>query len=109
MRQPPDCVAFVAKTHWAVGAVMLVSIGVLHWITRDLPRIEVATRGYQVTGGLSLLYLVTGTLAWLGWPLGQSLSRVCALLYLPRPSFGFRIWDIMNSAEFRAHFRKPQN
>ena len=58
MRRPPDTVAFVAKTHWAVGGVMLASIGVLHWITRDLPRIEVATRGYQVTGSLALLYLV---------------------------------------------------
>ena len=109
MRQPPDGVAFVAKTHWAVGVAMLASIGVLHWITRDLPRIEVATRGYQVTGCLALLYLVTGTLVWFGGPLGPSLSRVCALLYLPRPSFGFRIWDLMNSAEFRAHFARGRS
>lgn len=105
MRRPPDCVAFVAKTHWAVGAVMIGSIAVLHAITRDLPAIEIAARGYQATGGLAVLYLVTGTLVWFGAPLGQTLSRICALLYLPRPSFGFRIWDIMNSAEFRAHFQ----
>ncbi len=108
MRRPPDCVAFVAKTHWAVGAVMLLSIGVLHWITRDLPGIEVAARGYQVTSGLAALYLITGVLVWFGGPLGPSLSRVCALLYLPRPSFGFRIWDLMNSAEFRAHFTRSK-
>lgn len=104
MRRPPACVAFVARTHWAVGATIAVSIVILHLLTRDLPRIEVALRGYQVTCGLAGLYLITGALVWYGAPLGQSLSRVCALLYLPRPSFGFRIWDIMNSPEFRAHF-----
>lgn len=104
MRRPPDCVAFVARTHWAVGATITASIVVLHLLTRDLPVVEVAARGYQVTCGLAGLYLFTGTLVWLGAPLAQSLSRVCALLYLPRPSFGFRIWDIMNSPEFRAHF-----
>jgi hypothetical protein len=85
---------------------MAASIALLHWLTRDLPRVEVGARAYQVTGGLAALYLVTGALVWLGAPLGQSLSRVCSLLYLPRPSFGFRIWDIMNSAEFRAHFQR---
>ncbi len=85
---------------------MAASIALLHWLTRDLPRIEVGVRAYQVTGGLAALYVLTGALVWCGAPLGQSFSRICALLYLPRPSFGFRIWDIMNSAEFRAHFQR---
>ncbi len=107
MRRPPDCVVFVARTHWAVGAVMLGSIALLHLVFRDLPRIEVGARGYQVTSALAAVYLLAGTLVWFGAPLAQTLSRICALLYLPRPSFGFRIWDIMNSAEFRAHFARP--
>lgn len=88
---------------------MAASIALLHWLTRDLPRIEIGLRGYQVTGGLAALYVLTGALVWFGAPLGQTCSRLCALLYLPRPSFGFRIWDIMNSAEFRAHFQQSQN
>lgn len=103
---PPACVAFVARTHWVVGGVITVSIGLLHWLMRDLPRVEVGVRAYQVTGGLAALYLITGALVWFGAPLGPSFSRVCSLLYLPRPRFGFRIWEIMNSAEFRAHFQR---
>jgi hypothetical protein len=109
MRPPPACVAFVARTHWAVGGIIIASIALLHWLTHDLPRVEVGVRAYQVTGSLAALYLITGTLVWFGAPLGPSLSRVCSLLYLPRPRFGFRIWDIMNSAEFRAHFQQSRN
>lgn len=104
MRSPPKPVAMVAMTHWVVGIVIVVSIGILHLITRNLPSIEFGRKTYLITGCLALLYLLAGTLVWFGAPLGRLLSRVCALLYLPRPQFGGRLWDVMNSAEYQAHF-----
>jgi hypothetical protein len=106
MTPPPKSVAFVARTHWVVGAVIAASIVVLHLLTRDLRAIEFGRRAYTLTAGLAFLYLLAGTLVWFGAPFGPLLSRVCALLYLPRPSFGGLVWETMNSPEFRAHFRR---
>jgi hypothetical protein len=104
MRRPPQCVAFVARVHWTVGAIVVVSTALVHWATHDLPRIEFGPRTFFTAGGLAAAYLLAGTLVWFGAPFGPLLSRVCALLYLPRPRFGLMIWDTMNSPEFRAHF-----
>ena len=110
MRQPPKTIRFVAKTHWVVGVIIFISIAVLHLLTRNLPRIEFQPRTYFITGTLGGLYLLAGTLVWLGWPFGRVLSRICALLYLPRPQFGGRVWDTMNSPEYQAHFQRgPQS
>lgn len=106
MRRPPDCVVFVASTHAVVGAVIVAATLLLYWLTRGLPRIEFGARTYAYAGGLAGLYFLAAALVWFGAPFGPLLSRVCSLIYLPRPNFGFRIWDTMNSAEFRAHFRR---
>lgn len=105
MRPPPRSVAFVAQTHWFVGITIVASIALLHVLTRNLPGVEFQPRTYVTTGSLGLLYLLTGTFVWFGLPLGRVLSRICGLLYLPRPRFGGRIWDTMSSPEFQAHFR----
>ena len=106
MRPPPQCVALVARTHWFVGVTIVASIVLLHVLTRKLPGIEYGPRTYILTGSLAVLYLLAGTLVWFGAPFGRLLSRICCLLYLPRPSFGGRLWEIMNSAEYRAHFTR---
>lgn len=106
MRPPPVSVALVAKTHWAVGVTVVASIALLHFVTRNIPVIEFALRTYLITGALGLLYLLAGTLVWFGAPLGRLLSRICCLLYLPRPQFGGRLWEIMNSPEYQAHFTR---
>ena len=108
MARPPHSVVFVARTHWVVGGIIGVSILVLHLLTRNLPGIEFQPRTYIMTGALGALYLVTGTLVWFGLPPGRVLSRICSLLYLPRPQFGGAVWDTMNSAEYQAHFRRPR-
>jgi hypothetical protein len=110
MRPPPKSVALVARTHWTVGIVIVASIGVLHLLTRNLPAVEFGRKTYLITSSLAALYLVAGTLVWWGSPLGRLLSRICALLYLPRPQFGGMLWELMNSPEYQAHFerRKPQ-
>jgi hypothetical protein len=106
MRRPPSSIAYVARTHWTVGSVILVSVALLHWVTNDLPGVEFRLRTYQITLGLGVLYLLAGTLVWLGAPLGRVCSRVCSLLYLARPSFGLGIWETMNRPDFAAHFRR---
>ena len=108
MHPPPKSVAFVARTHWIVGFVIVASIGLLHLLTRNLPGIEFAPRTYVITGSLGGLYLLAGTLVWFGAPLGRLLSRICGLLYLPRPQFGGQLWDIMNSPEYQAHFTRAR-
>jgi hypothetical protein len=35
------------------------------------------------------------------------LSRICGLLYLARPRLGSDLWQIMDSAEYQAHFGVP--
>jgi hypothetical protein len=112
MRQPPKHVMFVAQTHWVVGLIIGASILILHLMTRNLPGIEFRPRTYVITGLLGGLYFVAGTLVWFGLPFGRVLSRICGLLYLPRPQFGGRIWDTMNSPEYQAHFtrfRRPKS
>jgi len=106
MARPPPCVVFIARTHWVVGGVILASIALLYWLTHRLPRIEFGLQTYLIAGGLAVLYLATGALVWFGRQPGPALSRVCALLYLPRPRFGFSIWKMMDSPEFRAHFER---
>ena len=106
MLQPPKPVAFVARTHWLVGLTIVASVGVLHFLTRNLPGIEFGPRTYIITGSLATLYLLAGTLVWFGAPLGRLLSRVCGLLYLPRPKFGGLLWDMMSSPEYQAHFTR---
>jgi hypothetical protein len=104
--RPPDSVALVARTHWLVGAVALASVGLLHVLTRDIPRVGFGPRTYAITLGLSVLYLATGTMVWFGTPLGRVCNHVCSLLYLVRPQLGDRIWVIMRSPEFKAHFAR---
>ncbi|MBM3852581.1 MAG: hypothetical protein FJ399_05440 [Verrucomicrobia bacterium] len=106
MRRPPACVAFVARTHGLVGLVIVGSVLLLRWITRDLPGIEFGPHTNWYAGGLAVLYLLTAVLVWFGAPFGLLFSRVCSLIYLPRPNFGSRIWDIMGTPEFRAHFER---
>jgi hypothetical protein len=106
MRRPPRCVVVVARTHWLVGLAIIVSVALLHAFTRNLPSVEFGRKTYLISGGLAVLYLLAGTLVWFGAPFGKLLSRVCGLLYLPRPQFGGLLWDIMNSAEFKAHFAR---
>ena len=96
----------MARTHWVVGVIIVVSIGTLHFLTRDLPGIEFRARTYIITGSLGALYLIAGTLVWFGLPLGRVLSRICGLLYLPRPQFGGAIWETMNSAEYQGYFSR---
>lgn len=108
MRDTPRSVALVARTHWMVGAAIVVTASVLLVVTRNLPRIEFGPKTYLITAALASLYLLAGTLVWFGAPFGQLLSRVCGLLYLPRPQFGGYLWDLMSSPEFRAHFEKSQ-
>ena len=101
--RPPACVALVARTHWVVAVVILVSIGLLRWIVEKYP-VEFTVRTYAITGGLAALYGLTGALVWFGVPGGRFLSRVCSLIYLARPNLGSHLWEIMNSAEFKTHF-----
>jgi hypothetical protein len=108
MRRTPRAVVLVARTHWTVGLVIVVSIGALHLITRNLPAVEFGRKTYLITGSLAVLYLMTGSLVWFGAPLGRLLSRICGLLYLPRPRFGGMLWELMNTPEYQAHFEgKP--
>lgn len=106
--RPPASVVFVARTHWIVAATIALSVGVLHLIMRNVRVVEFGAKTYLITGGLMLLYFTAGLLVWFGLPLGPILSRVCSLIYLPRPQLGERIWAVMKSPEFRAHFR-PRN
>ncbi|MBI5693214.1 MAG: hypothetical protein HZC55_24315 [Verrucomicrobia bacterium] len=108
LRRPPAGVAFVAFTHGLTGLVIVAASVLLLSLTRNLPRFGFGFRTYVSVGGLAGLYLLTAVLVWFGWPFGRLLSRICGLLYLPRPAFGFRIWDTMDSPEFRDHFRRPR-
>ena len=105
MRHPPDSVALVARSHWLVGAVALGSVGLLHLLTHNLPRVGFGPQTYRIAIGIALLYLAAGTMVWFGTPLGRAFNHVCSLLYLVRPILGDRIWRIMRSEEFKEHFR----
>ena len=89
-----------------VGIIIAASIVVLHVLTRNLPGIEFRPRTYVITGSLGALYVLAGTLVWFGLPFGRVLSRVCGLLYLPRPQFGGTVWETMNSPEYQAYFTR---
>ena len=104
-RARPATVALVAKTHWLVGAVSLVSIVFLNALVQKFP-VEASRRTYVITLSIAGLYLLAGTLVWFGAPLGRLLSRICALIYLARPQFGSPLWRIMDSEEFKAHFAR---
>jgi len=107
MHRPHDCVALVARTHWLVSGAIVVSIGLLRWITAKFP-LEFSAWTYGITGGLGVLYGLAGTLVWFGLWGGRLLSRVCGLLYLARPSLGSFLWEIMDSEEFRRHFARSR-
>ena len=104
MRTRSSSVVFVARTHWVVGVVIVGTMALFRYITRDLPQIEFGPRTYAITGALGVLYLLTGTLVWFGAPPGRLLSRICGLLYLARPQFGSYVWDTMSLPDFKEHF-----
>ena len=106
MRRPPASVAFVARTHWIVAAAVAFAMLPLHWIGQRLPGFEIVPHTYVIVACAGSTYALTGTLVWLGAPLGRTLSRICTLLYLPRPRFGSFVWDTMNRADFQAHFSR---
>jgi hypothetical protein len=105
--RPPPEVALVARTHGLVGLTALVSLLLLHLLTRRLTHVEFGPRTYAIALGIGLGYTITGVLVWYGTPAGRFLSRLCGLLYLARPQLGFRLWRSMDSADYRAHFRRP--
>lgn len=105
MLRPPACVVFVVRTHGVVGVVISGSIALLHGLTRKLPGVDFEARTYLISGGLAAFYLLTAALVWRGAPLGRLCSRLCGLIYLARPNFGLRVWDAMDSPEFKAHFQ----
>ena len=106
-QRPPDCVAWVARTHWLVGGTILVSVLLVYATVSRLP-VELGPRLFIVSAGIAATYGLTGTLVWFGHPLGRILSYPCSLLYLPRQQLGLHIFRVMGSAEFRAHFtRRP--
>jgi hypothetical protein len=105
MRRPSAPVVFVVRTHGLVGVAAFAALVVLHRLTRDLPGVEFGPRTLLIAGGFAALYLVAAVVVWFGMPFGLILSRLCSLIYLVRPSFGFRVWDVMAADDFRAHFR----
>jgi hypothetical protein len=107
MPRPPSVVAFVARTHWVVSATIVAAVVVLYLFTQKLPFVAFGPKTYLITGALALIYFLAGTLVWLGAPFGRLLSRICGLLYLARPQLGSRVWDMMNTPEFQAHFARP--
>ncbi len=106
-RSRPPGVVLVARTHALVGATALVSVLLLHLLTRDLERVEFGPRTYAITVGFGLCYCLAGLLVWFGLPGGRFLSRLCGALYLVRPRLGFHLLQVMDSAEYRAHFTRP--
>ncbi len=101
--RPPDIVALVARTHWIVGGTILLSVLAVRWLVSRFP-VDFTARTWAITLSLAALYLTAGTLVWFGAPFGRILSRVCSLIYLARPQLGPRLWQIMDSEEFRRHF-----
>lgn len=104
MRRPPPSVALVARTHWFVAGLIVFCVALVHFSTRHLP-IAFGTKAYAITLGLAGIFLLAGTLVWLGIAAGQPLSRFCAVCYMMRPKLTFHLWEIMKSPEYLAHFR----
>lgn len=106
MRRPPDSVRFVAGTHFAVGAAVAAAVALVHFSTRHLP-ITFNPKAYAFVGFLAVLFLLTGTLVWLGRAPGRGLSRACTYLCLMRPGLSRRLNEAMRLPEFVAHFEAP--
>ena len=107
MPRPPGVVVLVARTHWVVGGVMLATVALLSFLVRNMP-VVFETKTYVITLGGSTLYLLAGTLVWFGTPFGRVLSKICGLIYLVRPQLGSRLWKIMESPEYQAHFSRTK-
>lgn len=105
MVRPPPSVVLVARTHWLVTAVVLISTGLLTWAAQRFP-VEFGVRTYAIVFSIAGLYLVAGVLVWFGLPLGRFFSRVCCLLYLSRPRLGSYLWELMSEPEFQGHFKR---
>jgi hypothetical protein len=104
----PEGVSLVAKTHWLVSGIIFGSVVFVQVVVQKFP-VEASARTYVITLSLGFLYLLAGTLVWIGAPFGRTLSQICSLIYLARPQLGPRLWRIMDSPEFRAHFaRRPR-
>lgn len=89
-----------------MSGVILFFVGGIYALLRDSMVFELSRRMLVITLGMSALYAITGILVWWGVPLARVLNYACALLYLARPPLGMRIWKIMRSEEYRAHFRR---
>ncbi len=104
--RPPACVVLVARTHGLVGLTALASLLVLHLLTRSLRQIEFGPHTYNLGLSIGLTYCLTAVLVWFGTPVSRLLSRLCGLLYLARPQLGSRLWRIMDSPDYQAHFQR---
>src|SRR3954469_11020700 len=110
MSRPPDSVAVIARHHWLTGAAMVFFIALVSTFSRNFSgAFALSSKGYAITLAIAALYLGTGTLVWFGVPVGRYLSNACSFIYLARPQLGLRIWRLMGTAEFKAHFarRRP--
>lgn len=107
--RPPPCIVELARYHWLMGGTILLATGALHLFVRHLPNVAIGRSGYVITLGLGLLYLLAGTLVWLGTRIGRLLNFICSLAYLTRPRLGLRLWREMESPEFKAHFASPDD
>jgi hypothetical protein len=106
MRRPPPSVAFLARTHWLTGGVVFGFIAALHYILRNAQLVQLSPATYAITGALVTLYAVGGTLTWFALPAARALNHVCCALYFVRPPLGAKVWGIMHSEEYRAHFNR---
>lgn len=107
MARPSAGIAFIARTHWTTaGVVAAFSFG-LYALLHDSPILDVKARTLGTLGGVAALYALVGTLVWFGAPLARPLNAICSFLYFVRPPLGARVWDIMRTEEYRAHFRSP--
>jgi hypothetical protein len=112
MSRPPDSVAVIARHHWLTGGAMVFFVTIVAAFTRQWAgAFELSPKGYAITLTIAASYLGTGTLVWLGVRLGRYLNYACSLIYLARPQLGLRIWRLMGTPEFKAHFtrRWPQS
>lgn len=108
MSRPPASVVTIARHHWLTGAAMGLFVALAYGFARRFPAFELSLRGYAITLGIAALYLGTGALVWSGAPLGRYLNYACSLLYLARPQLGLRLWRLMGTNEFKAHFALPK-
>ncbi|MDO8542517.1 MAG: hypothetical protein Q7S40_18915 [Opitutaceae bacterium] len=108
MPRPPESIAFIARTHWVMGGVIAgFTIG-LYGLLHDSTVLELSRKTFTITIALSAMYVVAGLVVWFGTRGGRALNYICSLLYLARPPLGMRIWKIMRSDEYKAHFRRDR-